>query len=61
MLNKRKICEILKVQPDGDRAYESKSRPNIEGFVVGDDIQLLCGGPVPYEHGKLNVHIARHR
>ena len=31
-------------------------RPNIEGFVIGDAIQLLCGGLIPYEHGKSNAH-----
>ena len=57
MLNEEKICEILGVQLDGDRVYESKSWPNINGFVVGDAIQLLCGRLVPYNHGKLNAHI----
>ena len=44
MLNEEKICEILVVQSDGDRVYESKSWTTIEGFVVGDSIQLLWGG-----------------
>ena len=38
MLNKEKMCEILGVQSDGDRVYESKSWPNIDGFVVGEAI-----------------------
>ena len=56
MLNEENICEILGVQSDGDRVNESKSWPNIDGFVVGEAIQLLCGGAVPYGHGKLNAH-----
>ena len=44
MFNEENICEILGVQSDGDKVYESKSWPNINGFVVGDAIQLLCGG-----------------
>ena len=56
ILNEENICEILGVQLDGDRVYESKSWPNINGFVVEDAIQLLCGGPIPYNHGKLNAH-----
>ena len=56
MLNEEKICEILGVQLDGDLVYESKSWPNIDGFVVGDAIQLLCEGSVPYSHGKSNAH-----
>ena len=56
MLNEENICEILEVQLDGDREYETKSWPNIDDFVVGDAIQLLCGGPVPYDHGKPNAH-----
>ena len=38
MLNEEKICEILGVQSDGDKVYESKSLSNIDGFVVGDAI-----------------------
>ena len=56
MPNEEKICEILGIQSKGDREYESKSWPSIEGFVVRDAIELLCEGPVPYGHGKLNVH-----
>ena len=56
MLNEEKICEILRVQSDGDKVYESNSLPNIDNFVVREVIQLLCGGLVPYDHGKSNVH-----
>ena len=56
MLNEEKICEILGVQSDGDRVYESESWPNIDGFVVGEAIQLLCEGPVLYDYGKSNAH-----
>ena len=53
MLNEDKICEILGVQLDGDKVYESKSWPTIEPFGVRGTIQFLCGGSVPYRHGKL--------
>ena len=56
MLSKQKQCDIRGVYIDGDRVHESKSWPNIEGFVIGDAIQLLCGGLIPYEHGKSNAH-----
>ena len=56
MLNEEKICEILGVQSDGDKVYESKSWPNIDGFVVGKAIQLLCEGLIPYGHGKPNAY-----
>ena len=56
MLDEEKICEMLGVQSDGDRVYESKSWPTIEGFIAGDAIQLLCGRGVPYRHGKPNAH-----
>ena len=52
MLNEEKIREILGVQSDGDRVYESKSWPNIDSFVVGEAIQLLWWGLVPYGHGN---------
>ena len=56
MLSKQKKCDTLGVQLDGDKVYESKSWPNIKGFVDGDAIQLLCRGSVPYKHGKPNAH-----
>ena len=56
MLSKQKKCDILGVQLDGDKVYESKSWPNSKGFVVGDVIQLLCRGSVQYGHGKSNAH-----
>ena len=34
MLNEEKICEILGVQSDGDRVYESESWPNIDGLIL---------------------------
>ena len=54
MIDEEKICEILGVQLDRDRVYESKSWPNIEDFVVRDALKLVCGEIVSYGHGKPN-------
>ena len=42
-LNAEKICEILGIEPIGERVYQRKTWPHVEGFIPGKDVQRICG------------------
>ena len=42
-LNVEKICKILGIEPIGERVYQRKTWPHVEGFIPGEAMQHLCG------------------
>ena len=41
-LNEEKICEILGIKPIGERVYQWKKWPHVEGFIPREDVQCIC-------------------
>lgn len=37
------ICSILRIPTVGERIYETKSWPQLEGFIPRQVVQCLCG------------------